>query len=132
MEDSDLGRAVRDLVAAWLEWHDQLDRHERHADIAERVEGYRIVAGGQTDSDGSWEIVDAETREILASDVGLESYDGAWQDSWVHIDALGREAHDAVPDPAGDFGLPAGLAGTLRDWVVDRPEEARDLFAPRS
>lgn len=129
MKDSELGRAVRDLTSAWLEWHDQLNRHERHAELAERVEGYRIVDGGQTDSDGSWEIVDAETREALAHGIGRESYDAAWQDSWFHVDALGREANEAVPDPAGDFGLPAGLAHVLREWVVDRPGEARRLFA---
>lgn len=52
MKDGDIGHAVRELVVAWLAWHEQVDRRERTAELADRVEGYRVVDGGQVDPDG--------------------------------------------------------------------------------
>jgi hypothetical protein len=130
MNNGDIGHAVRELVVAWLGWHEQVERRERTAELADRVEGYRVVDGGQVDPDGSWEVTDAETGELLARGVGLESFDAAWQDSWTHIDAISSDAHRATQEPKGDFGLPPGLAKALVDWVVDRPNEARQVAEP--
>lgn len=124
MNDADIGSAARSLVVAWLTWHEEIDRRERSSELEGRVEGHRIVNGGQVDADGSWEITDAETGELLAQGVGHESFDGEWQDSWMHIDAIGGEAQRAAREPEGNFGLPSGLAKVLTDWVVDRPDEA--------
>lgn len=128
MDDGDIGRAVRRLVTAWLEWQKEVDRHERGTELKDRVEGYRVVAGGQTGSNGSWEITDAETGERLARGVGLESLDATWQSGWVHIDTIADEAYRSSPEPNGDFGLPPGMARALVDWVVDRPHEARQVL----
>lgn len=129
MGDQEVGHAVRELITAWLAWHEQLDRHERTTELSDRVAGYRVVSGCQTGAGGSWEITDAENGELLASGVGIDSFHAAWQESWTHEDAIGRDANAATPDPAEDFGLPAGLAGALREWVVDHPDEARAILS---
>jgi hypothetical protein len=123
---------VRELVVAWLGWHDEIDKHERTAELTDRVDGYRIVGGGQADPDGSWELTDVETGERLTRGIGLESFNAAWQGSWTHIDAIGRDAHQVALEPDGDFGLPRGLAHALREWVVDQPDEARQVISASS
>jgi hypothetical protein len=128
VNDGDIGSAVRRLVVAWLEWHEEIDRRQRGMELEDRVEGWRVVDGGQIDTEGSWEITDAETGELLARGDGLESFDAAWQDGWVHIDRIGDEAHRSSQEPSDDFGLPPGLTRALVDWVVDRPDEARRVI----
>ena len=78
MDDAEIGACVRRLITAWLDWHTGVDRRERAAELVDRVEGYRIVDGGQIDRDGTWEITDAETGELLARGTGLKSFDEAW------------------------------------------------------
>lgn len=129
MNDEELGTAVRKLLTAWLIWHDLVDRAERHAEIETRVEGYRVVTGGQTGSDGSWEITDAETGEMLAQGVGFDSFEAAWQEGWYHEDVISDEAFEETIEPRGDCGLPAGFAETLRAWAIDRPQEAREVVS---
>lgn len=129
MRDQEIGRALQGLVGGWLAWHKEMDRRERAAELTDLLGGYRVVNGGQTDSDGSWEVTDAATGEVLARGVGREPYDAAWQDSWAHVDAISDGARAAVPEPDGDFGLPEGLARALRDWVVDCPDEAREVLS---
>jgi hypothetical protein len=128
VNDGTIGRAVRQLTGAWLNWREQVKTRERAADLHTRVEGYRVVDGGQTDSDGSWEITDAESGELLARGVGIDSYEDAWQDSWHHVDSIGTEAFDSTPEPDGDSGLPPKLAEALREWVLDQPDEAEGLI----
>ncbi|MEX2255264.1 MAG: hypothetical protein WEC34_07495 [Acidimicrobiia bacterium] len=130
MEDGEIGNGVRKLVVAWLMWHRELDQRERARELRDRVEGYRVVDGEQTNSDGSWEITDAETGELLAKGVGIKTFDAVWQESWVHTDAIGSEAHDASQQPTGDFGLPHGMAQALEAWVVDQPDEALLILEP--
>ena len=129
MDDAEIGACVRRLITAWLDWHTGVDRRERAAELVDRVEGYRIVDGGQIDRDGTWEITDAETGELLARGTGLKSFDEAWQDSWAHVDSIGDRAHQDAEEPGGDFGLPPGLASAIRDWVVDQPDEARQVLS---
>lgn len=128
MTHSDITEGMRDLIGAWLAWHSRLDRRSRRAEIEDRIAGYRVVNGGQTESDGSWEIADAESGEVLATGRGHESYAAAWRDEWVHIDQIEGDAFDDTSEPEGDFGLPAGFASMLRDWVVDKRAEAEELL----
>lgn len=98
------------------------------SEITERIKGYRIVTGGQTDSGGSWEVSDVETGELLAEGVGLDSYRAAWQDSWLHEDRIAEDWYAQVDEPTGAYGLPTELAEVLTEWVVDKPHEARQFL----
>jgi len=128
VDDTEIGRGVREVLTAYLAWHDDLDRLERSAEIADVVEGYRVVNGGQVDPDGRWEITDAESGELLASGVGRESFDAAWQANWTHIDSITSNAFDAVSEPTGGFGLPVGFRSALAAWAIDAPAEAREVL----
>lgn len=128
MDDSEIGERVRQLVVAWLGWLRERDQRERARELMDRVEGYRVVDGGQTSRDGSWEITDAETGELLASGVGLETFDSAWLDSWVHVDAIARDAHGELDEPSDRFGLPPGMVSALTDWIVEHPDEGSEIL----
>jgi hypothetical protein len=79
VKDGEIGAAVRELVVAWLMWHRELDQRQRARELQDRVDGYRVVDGGQTSGDGSREITDAESGELLAQGRGLKSklWDGS-------------------------------------------------------
>lgn len=128
MTKSNMTAGMRELISAWLDWHATLDKKSRLAELADRVEGYRVVNGGQVDSAGSWEITDAETGEVLATGRGSDSLDAAWRSEWVHIDRIQGAAFEDTPEPEGDFGLPPGFAQVLSDWVVDKRDEAEELL----
>ena len=126
---ANLGDAVRELVAAWLAWHESIDRRARVSELESRVEGFRVVDGGQVDANGAWEITDAASGEVLATGPDLATYGAAWQDSWIHADDISVNAHHLAHEPKGDFGLPVGMAKALIAWVVDQPDEARQVIA---
>lgn len=128
MDDAKLGAAVRATVLAWRGWADAVDAAERAAEVAEVVEGSRVVDGGQIDPDGSWQVTDRETGELLASGVGLDSFQTEWRPEWVHRDALSFDADESVPDPELNVDLPERLVGVLRDWALERPDEVAVLL----
>lgn len=129
MDDSELGAAIRQLALSWHEWSAETERAERAAQLAEVVDGSRVVDGGQVDSDGAWEVTDPDTGDVIASGMGIESYEAAWRPEWVHRDSLSFDADEAVPRPDAPAGLPEELVQVLRDWALDNPGEVRTLLA---
>ena len=131
MNDAELGKAIRHLVAAWIEWHSTVESSASGEEIAARVEGYRVVSGGQTGSDGSWEITDAASGEVLASgtDCWSGELDEAWRPEWHHIDNFVDAVVTEVDEPkAATFGLPPGFASAIEEFALNHPEESRWLI----
>lgn len=128
MNDAELGKAIRHLVAAWIEWDSTVESCVRGNEITARVEGYRVVDGGQTGSDDSWEITDAASGEVLATGKGHQSFDEAWRPEWDHIDNSMDAAVTDVDEPKDTFGLPPGFATTIAEFVLNQPEESRWLL----
>jgi hypothetical protein len=124
MDDRELGAAVRGLTLAWVHWHEATDRRERATDLRERVDGSRVVDGGQVDSDGRWVVTDAESGETLAEGTGYDTYEAAWKPEWIHRDVLSQQAFENVEQPTSSFGLPPRLAEVLVEWAVDSRDEA--------
>lgn len=84
--------------------------------------GYRIVGGGQTDTD-TWEVTDWHTDQILVEGGGgLDGYDAATEhrrrlhpdEKWFHCDHLGN---DELPAEVETPGVPLSLGECLTDWV---------------
>ena len=129
MPDLDPLLAVREYVTALVgdseAWYDARQAEEARL----RAEGYRIVSGGSL-LGGGWSVIDYQTREVIAEGSGgIDEYDeatdrlGAAGPPLFHSDHLGPEDWPDVPVPAG---VPGGLAGALREWVLNYPEEARE------
>ena len=129
MNDAELGKAIRRLVAAWIEWDSTVESSARGEEIAARVEGYRVVSGGQTGSDGSWEITDAASGEVLTTGKGLQSFEEAWRPEWHDSEPFIDTAVTEVDEPkAATFGLPPGFASAIKEFALNHPEESRWLI----
>jgi hypothetical protein len=85
------------------------------------AQGHRVISGGMIGQD-AWDIVDWRTNEILAAGAGgADELAAAAREldpdgTFVHYDSV-------VDDEDAGFvstpGLPAGLAETVEEWVLD-------------
>ena len=128
MNNAELGQAIRRLMTAWIEWQSTVEALERGEEINARVDGYRVVNGGQTGSDGSWEITDAASGEILARGTDFQTFEAAWRPEWIQIDNIGDAAMAGVDEPKAIFGLPPRFASVLADFTLTHPDESRSLL----
>jgi hypothetical protein len=131
---AELGRAVIEVITAALEDLDQAERRYEAALREVRAAGYRIVThvnhyDGTDDGPIDWQVLDAETREVLAAgtDTGAEhGIDDVWRDDWFHEDGVDDVADAARPGrPERSFALPEGIVGGLFMWVLEDPDAAR-------
>ncbi len=133
MEPEALGRHVSTLIETWLAYHRTLDQLETSDTVDLVVEGRRIIDGGQEHGD-RWKITDHHTGEVLAS--GSNGYDemtAAWLPEWWHIDAIGNDAFDAVPQPDTtgwvELSVPTSLVDAIGEWVTENQADAEALRA---
>jgi hypothetical protein len=94
-----------------------------------RVQGRRIVSGGQTEGD-SWEILDWETGQVIAEgNDGVDGYETTAErldpdEKWIHIDYVQRYEN---LDHLEAEGIPASLAAAIEDWADDPGTDDEDL-----
>jgi hypothetical protein len=137
--DAELGRGLVAVIVAAL---DELDAEARRYEVAlddVRARGYRIVTHDiQSHKDGSndWQVIDVETREVLAMgcDLGAglgDDIDAAWRDEWFHDDRVYDLADAARSErgPVESFGLPDDIARVVGYWAYEHPTEAMRALA---
>lgn len=117
-----IGAAVLELIAGTLAYDVEWDRRRLASIAALRAEGYRIITHENLEGE-AWQIIDADTREVLATGVGHDAMDNAGPDElWYHED--NTFGSDEWPDwPAST--LPAGLQTGIAEWVSGNSDEAR-------
>jgi hypothetical protein len=119
--------ALRAVLQALIDRHDELDRAEARLAAEWTAKGYTLVSvDGRPD--GSWEVTDAQSGEVIATGRGgMNGLDRAASDKWINTDVLDDDAWDQVPDPTF-LGLSPRLVADLQTLVSENQDDVRGLL----